>query len=163
MHGVFKTGVEFTVSVMVYTKGKTSICDNVITVKGANKAVILLNIKTNISDYDSDVVFPDLTELDFDSLLLAHSKKWRELYDRCFIEPEIQDKSNFTDERLAVFKEGYDNTLPILYFNFGRYLTLASAGDLPPHLQGIWNERLDPPWDSDFHTDINLQMNYLMC
>jgi len=47
-------------------------------------------------------------------------------------------------------------------FNFGRYLLIASSHscDLPANLQGVWNPRLDPPWNSYFHQDINLQMNY---
>ena len=49
-----------------------------------------------------------------------------------------------------------------LQFNFARYLTIAASrpGNLPANLQGLWNDSLDPPWNSDFHTNINLQMNY---
>ncbi len=49
-----------------------------------------------------------------------------------------------------------------LYFNYGRYLLIASAlrAELPPNLQGKWNNKVMPPWDCDYHMDINLQMNY---
>ena len=68
-----------------------------------------------------------------------------------------------TDERLALVSEGKDDPgLATLYFNYGRYLLISSSqpGGLPANLQGIWNEHLKPPWNSDYHININLQMNY---
>ncbi|MBM3212027.1 glycoside hydrolase family 95 protein, partial [Candidatus Poribacteria bacterium] len=68
-----------------------------------------------------------------------------------------------TDERLAALKAGgHDPQLFALYFQFGRYLLMGSSrpGCLPANLQGIWNEHINAPWNSDFHTNINLQMNY---
>src|SRR5690606_24143538 len=52
--------------------------------------------------------------------------------------------------------------LDVLYFQYGRYLMLASSRgmDLPNNLQGIWNHVNNPPWESDIHTNINIQMNY---
>jgi alpha-L-fucosidase 2 len=68
-----------------------------------------------------------------------------------------------TDERLERVKRGKaDLDLEALYFQFGRYLLIASSrpGDLPANLQGLWNDSMSPPWDSDYHLNINLQMNY---
>ena len=68
-----------------------------------------------------------------------------------------------TDDRLErVKKGGADHGLDALYFQFGRYLLIASsrAGGLPANLQGLWNDSMFPPWDSDYHLNINLQMNY---
>ncbi len=68
-----------------------------------------------------------------------------------------------TDERLARVQRGEkDPGLDALYFQFGRYLLIASSrpGDLPANLQGLWNESLHAPWNSDYHLNINLQMNY---
>jgi alpha-L-fucosidase 2 len=68
-----------------------------------------------------------------------------------------------TDERLERVKRGEtDLALEALYFQFGRYLLIASSrpGDLPANLQGLWNDSMSPPWDSDYHLNINLQMNY---
>jgi len=51
--------------------------------------------------------------------------------------------------------------MPLLYFEYGRYLMVSgSTGELPLNLQGKWNEELQPPWESDYHMDINLQMCY---
>ncbi len=69
-----------------------------------------------------------------------------------------------TDERLQRVKSGaMDNGLTALYFQYGRYLLMGSSrkpGRLPANLQGIWNDEFRAPWNSDFHTNINLQMNY---
>lgn len=69
-----------------------------------------------------------------------------------------------TDERLDLIKKGgEDNGLIALYFQYGRYLLMSSSrkpGVLPANLQGIWNKEFKAPWNSDFHTNINLQMNY---
>jgi alpha-L-fucosidase 2 len=68
-----------------------------------------------------------------------------------------------TDRRLdAVRQGGIDLGLERLYFQFGRYLLIASSrqGGFPANLQGLWNDALQPPWDSDYHLNINLQMNY---
>ena len=69
-----------------------------------------------------------------------------------------------TDERIRAAKDGaFDAGLVALYFQFGRYLLLGSSqspGILPANLQGIWSKDMKAPWESDFHTNINLQMNY---
>ncbi len=68
-----------------------------------------------------------------------------------------------TDERLKKVQEGAsDPQLVALYFQYARYLLISCSrpGDFPANLQGIWNEHLEAPWNSDYHTNINLQMNY---
>jgi alpha-L-fucosidase 2 len=79
---------------------------------------------------------------------------------RRFVDPLA---STPTDERLERVKKGEtDLGLEALYFQFGRYLLIASSrpGGLPANLQGLWNDSMFPPWDSDYHLNINLQMNY---
>jgi alpha-L-fucosidase 2 len=68
-----------------------------------------------------------------------------------------------TDERLAAMKAGADDPqLCALYFQFGRYLLICSSrpGCMPANLQGIWNNHIKAPWNSDYHININVQMNY---
>jgi len=67
-----------------------------------------------------------------------------------------------TDELVRTFRETHDPRLPVLYFQFGRYLLIASSrpGTQPANLQGIWNGQVRPPWSSNWTTDINTQMNY---
>ena len=67
-----------------------------------------------------------------------------------------------TDERLARYtRDGQDPELEALFFQFGRYLLASSSRDsLPANLQGLWNDSATPPWNSDYHTNINIEMNY---
>lgn len=69
-----------------------------------------------------------------------------------------------TDERLRRFRAGGDDPgLIATYFQYGRYLLMGSSrapAQLPANLQGIWNKEMLAPWNSDYHTNINLQMNY---
>ncbi|WKT60013.1 glycoside hydrolase family 95 protein [Microbulbifer thermotolerans] len=69
------------------------------------------------------------------------------------------------DQWLASYGSGNsaaDRALEALYFQYGRYLLIASSrsGSLPANLQGVWNNSTTPPWNADYHTNINLQMNY---
>jgi alpha-L-fucosidase 2 len=68
-----------------------------------------------------------------------------------------------TDERLMSYKSvPKDNQLQVLYYQFGRYLMIAGSrpGSPPVNLQGIWNDAIQPPWGSNYTTNINLEMNY---
>jgi len=95
----------------------------------------------------------------------SHVEAWRKYYGRVAFELAGADDNadTPTDRRLAALRRGQADEGPLVtYFHLGRYLLIASAinGDLPPNLQGIWNERLAPPWDCDIHNDVNIQMNY---
>lgn len=68
-----------------------------------------------------------------------------------------------TDQRLQRFATVHtDNFLTQLYFQYSRYLLISSArpNTLPANLQGIWANKIQTPWNGDYHTDINVQMNY---
>ena len=68
-----------------------------------------------------------------------------------------------TDQRLKAYHEGsHDNSLAALYYNYGRYLLISSTrpGSLPPNLQGLWANTFNTPWNGDYHTNINVQMNH---
>jgi alpha-L-fucosidase 2 len=67
-----------------------------------------------------------------------------------------------TDKRIEAYTaQGHDPELEAQFFQFGRYLLISSSrGSLPANLQGLWNNSLTPPWNSDYHTNINIQMNY---
>ena len=100
----------------------------------------------------------------YEGILSSHIADHQSLFRRVDLNLGTSDADNLpTDERLAAVKEGaFDPGLVALYFQFGRYLLMGSSrpGCLPANLQGIWNEHMNAPWNSDFHTNINLQMNY---
>jgi alpha-L-fucosidase 2 len=97
-------------------------------------------------------------------LRAAHVADYQKLFRRVTIDLGGADASERpTDERLeAVKKGGSDPQLLAIYFQFGRYLLISSSrpGGLPANLQGLWAEGLTNPWSADYHTNINLQMNY---
>ncbi|MBR6556788.1 MAG: glycoside hydrolase family 95 protein, partial [Clostridia bacterium] len=102
---------------------------------------------------------------DYETLRAEHIAAHKAWFDRVELKlsaPEHEDVP--TDARLTRVKEGVeDPDLYVLYYNFGRYLLIESSGKrarVPANLQGIWCHGFTPPWGSDYHTNINLQMNY---
>ncbi|MFC4873030.1 glycosyl hydrolase family 95 catalytic domain-containing protein [Negadavirga shengliensis] len=95
-----------------------------------------------------------------------HLQSYQRYYSRHYLrlaesEPGIGQLE--TPERLVRFARGEaDSQLPVLYYNFGRYLLIASSqpGELPANLQGIWAPEYQAPWNGDYHLNINVQMNY---
>ena len=101
----------------------------------------------------------------WDDLLAEHLRDYQGLFKRVSLDLGTSPAAALpTDVRLANFKKSKerDPQLETLLFQYGRYLTIASSrqGGLPANLQGKWNNSNNPPWRCDYHTDINLQMNY---
>ena len=103
-------------------------------------------------------------KLGFDALLERHVADHQALYNRSSLELFGGDEKLLpTDERLFAHEKGADDLdLYALYYNFGRYLTIASSrpGTQVTNLQGIWNNLVAPPWNSNYTININTQMNY---
>ncbi|MHC4227636.1 MAG: glycoside hydrolase family 95 protein [Planctomycetota bacterium] len=100
---------------------------------------------------------------DYDSLRKRHIADHRRLFRRTALDLGAGDVAERpTDERIKNFAEQNDPELMELYYQFGRYLLIASSrpGSQPANLQGIWNDKIDPPWESKWTTNINTEMNY---
>jgi len=98
-------------------------------------------------------------------LRAEHERDHRTLFDRVAIDlgPSAPERRALpTNARIAAYtRDGADPELEALHVQFGRYLLIASSRDsLPANLQGLWNDSPTPPWNSDYHSNINLQMNY---
>ncbi len=158
-------------------KGKVTPEDTTLMIEKAREVTFLYTAGT---DYDPQTLGFDRS-LDpekkcLDLLTRAEKKSYRQLYtdhvrdhaalfNRVSLQlPVTKGSSLPTDKRLAAVKNGKaDPALAALYFQFGRYLLMGSSrkpGVLPANLQGIWNDKFNAPWNADFHTNINLQMNY---
>lgn len=99
------------------------------------------------------------------TLLAEHQADYRSLFGRMSMDlgqAPVERLAMTTDKRIEAYTEqGSDPGLEAMYFQFGRYLLISSSrGSLPANLQGLWNNSLTPPWNSDYHTNINIQMNY---
>ncbi|MBQ9415311.1 MAG: glycoside hydrolase family 95 protein [Clostridia bacterium] len=105
-------------------------------------------------------------EAGYERIEREHVSRQKERWERVTLDLHGEDRSTrTTEERLDAWKGGdrSDTGLLELYYAFGRYLLYASSGAcarLPANLQGIWCHGFRPPWGSDYHTNINLQMNY---
>ena len=97
-------------------------------------------------------------------LKAAHTADYRRLFDRVSLQiGDYKDQNTVpTKERVANYKSSKDPNLETLLFQYGRYLLISSSrkGGLPANLQGLWNNSNNPPWRSDYHSNINIQMNY---
>ncbi len=113
-------------------------------------------------------VLNDAVAKGYDSVKEDHIKDYSELFSRVDLDLGQTVSSKPTNELLAMYKNGTASEaerrqLEIMLFQYGRYLTLGSSREnsqLPSNLQGVWNNRNNPPWASDYHMNVNLQMNY---
>jgi len=98
------------------------------------------------------------------AILRDHVRDFQSYFNRCRLHLDEPDSARraLLPERLARVQDGReDASLVSLYFNFGRYLLISSSrGSLPANLQGLWAEEYQTPWNGDYHTNINIQMNY---
>jgi len=141
---------------------------NQIQVRGADEVVILFSAGTDYREDDPKIAAEDAldaaTTKTFSELLERHQKDHRELFRRVTLDLGGHEARALpTDERLNTVKGGgLDPDLVALYFQYGRYLLIASSreGTMPANLQGIWNEHINAPWNADYHININCQMNY---
>ncbi|MDW5288901.1 glycoside hydrolase family 95 protein [Formosa sp. PL04] len=110
---------------------------------------------------DSENVMDEAVKLGYENLKKSHEKDVSELMDRCQLKLDYEPSGLTTDN---LVKRGSSLELETLYFNYARYLQLSCSrtAPVPSNLQGLWNGDLKPAWNSDYHTDINLAMNYWM-
>jgi alpha-L-fucosidase 2 len=164
-------GLSFLASARVIAEGGTQeTFPERILVSSANAATIVIAAGTSFRSNDpASQVDRDLSRAaakSYRQLLDAHRADHQRLFRRVSLRlgPAAAAASTRpTDERLDAVRRGAsDPALDALYFQFGRYLLIASSrpGDLPANLQGVWNDSMSPPWDADYHLNINLQMNY---
>lgn len=157
--------------------------NNKLTVEEATSATIYISAAT---DYKNDYpvyrtgeteeelnarveeVISEVVKKSYDEVRADHVSDYKSIFDR--VELDLgQALSNIpTDELLS----GYGNNtvseearraLEVMFFQYGRYLTIASSREdsqLPSNLQGVWNNKNNPSWSSDYHMNVNLQMNY---
>ncbi len=152
--------------------GKLTSTDTSLIVDQANAATILISIATNFNNYndvsgdeskraDSRLKRPSSQQ--YKKLLKRHIVAYQEYFFRTKLDLGVTDAIQLpTDERLKKFNLWYDPQFVALYFQYGRYLLISSSqpGGQPANLQGIWNNKMNPPWDSKYTININAEMNY---
>ncbi|SDE90932.1 glycosyl hydrolase family 95 catalytic domain-containing protein [Terriglobus roseus] len=171
-HSDGKSGVDFEIHVEVITQdGHTERNTNGITVKEARTATILIAIATSFRGNDPNAAcrqtLTAARSLSYEKLKEAHIADYAPLFRRMSFRLGNDPNANKpTDMRISNVKKGAsDPGLHALFFQFGRYLTIAGSradSHLPLALQGIWNDGLAAAmgWTDDFHLDINTEQNY---
>ncbi|TVX95195.1 glycoside hydrolase family 95 protein [Cohnella terricola] len=164
-------GVDFrTVLRATAVGGSSSIIGEHLLIDRADSVTLVLTAATSFRFADPEAqalsAADQVSQTAYDTLRERHADDVRSLMGRVSIRLGSADENADTlptNERLARVSEGAEDTgLTALYYQFGRYLLVASSrpGSLPANLQGIWNDRILPPWDSKYTININTQMNY---
>ena len=137
-------------------------------IRDATSAVLILGAATNFGGQDCEETAAEQVKLaakkPYQELLKAHIEDYQRLFNRVALDLGGHEAAaEPTDVRLAKVKAGgTDPNLVATLFQLGRYFLIVSSrpGDLPANLQGLWAEGMNPPWNSDYHLNINLEMNY---
>jgi alpha-L-fucosidase 2 len=153
--------------------GKVTVSDDAMSIDGATSATLLLAGASSVVNYHDISADPaqrceqalaGAIGQSLDAIRLAHVADHQALFRLCSIDLGRTKAADLpTDQRLKKLKqEPNDPQLAALYFQFGRYLLIASSrpGCQPANLQGIWNDQIKPPWDSKWTVNINTEMNY---
>jgi alpha-L-fucosidase 2 len=157
----------------IKTEGGTSSAnDTSISIKNATSVTIYISIATSFNNYN-DVsgneneraasYLNKASTKSFQQIKPSHIAAYQKYFNRVKIDLGTTDAVKFpTNERLKNFNSVNDPQFVALYYQFGRYLLISSSqpGGQPANLQGIWNNRLRPPWDSKYTININTEMNY---
>lgn len=177
IYGPGGEGLSFGARLHILSDGVQSFDKHSISVENATWMIIFGAFETNYDVETQDVneqipykqklidTINAICTADYSEMRNAHIASHRVLFDRIGFEldvPKFEDVP--TDVRVKRVQEGQrDDDLLTLIYHFGRYLLIESSGKnakIPPNLQGIWCNGCNPPWGSDFHLNINLQMNY---
>jgi alpha-L-fucosidase 2 len=163
--------LRFEARVRAVTSGGTrSARGDAVVVRDADAVILLIAAATSYRTYQDVGADPaarvaaaldSASRKSADTLRAAHIRDYQQLFNRVTLELG-SSKGVPTDERVRGFADGDDPGLAALYFQYGRYLLIASSrtGSQPANLQGLWNESMSPPWGSKYTININTEMNY---
>jgi alpha-L-fucosidase 2 len=150
--------------------GRLTGSNGVVTITGADTVTILIAGETDYRGGEPvEKCFKDLksgTEKSYEAVRASHIGDYQRLFHRVSLDlgSAGTNVDNLpTDERLQRVETGApDPGFMAMYFQYGRYLLMSSSrpGSLPANLQGLWNDKMNAAWNSDYHLNINIEMNY---
>uniref|UniRef100_Q01VL7 Glycosyl hydrolase family 95 N-terminal domain-containing protein n=1 Tax=Solibacter usitatus (strain Ellin6076) TaxID=234267 RepID=Q01VL7_SOLUE len=174
--GKLENGLEFETQIQVMaTGGRITASGDALHIENADALTIFIAAGTNyVPDraraWRGDSPHARITRqlaaaaaMDYAGMRAAHIADYQQLFRRVTLNLGSTPGEMPTDERLLRYRDGSpDPELEALFFQYGRYLLISSSrpGSLPANLQGLWNNSNNPPWRSDYHSNINIQMNY---
>lgn len=145
--------------------------DGMLKVSGADVLTLYIAMATNFVNYKDLSADPyervakymENSEKPYEKARAEHVAYYKSQFDRVDLELGDTPKAEqMTEKRLRNFNDGWDPDMIETYFQYGRYLLISSSqpGSQPANLQGIWNEKVSPPWNGNYTTNINVEMNY---
>ncbi len=152
--------------------GRQRLEDDMLRVEDATSATVYVASATNFRSYHdvsgnarkkASTLLEAAMDKKYADALAAHVNCYKKQFDRVRLYlGEGPNAGLETPERVRRFGEGKDVSLAALMFQYGRYLLISSSqpGGQPANLQGIWNDKLLPPWDGKYTININTEMNY---
>jgi len=165
--------VKFEALVAPIVKGGSVVrTDSSLMIDKADEVVVYISIGTNFKNYKdlsaeplikAKSILKSAMAKEYEQAFAAHQKKYKSFFDRVTLSlGDSEQSKKTTDVRIKEFANHSDPQLVALYFQFGRYLLISSSqpGGQPANLQGIWNDKNSPPWDSKYTVNINTEMNY---
>ena len=160
-------GMKYFGQVKVIPKGGTLVAGmKDVQILNADEVILLVSLATNYNNENEKEEAAKLiekTDADYSILKKNHISKYQQLFNRVDLTLSKNRNSDLPiNKRLEAFAtDKSDHDLVALYMQYGRYLLISSTrtGGLPPNLQGLWAPQIIPPWNADYHLNINLQMN----
>ena len=176
-----KNGLKYEAQLrIIHQGGAVKVKGDKLVFKGVDSFILVLAADTDYAMIEKDgwrgedpherlsKIISDFSASLYKQVRERHIRDYQKFYKRCDLQFGSSDaavSALSTKERIQRYKKSetkFDADLEEMLFQFGRYLLISSSrpGTLPGNLQGIWNESNNPPWHSDYHTNINIQMNY---
>lgn len=159
----------------IRTDGEVAESADFLEISGAKEATLFISAATNYVNYHdisgdaaarAERCLMQAMQAPYAKALKRHVARYKELFDRVQLTLDdgrwTIDTERETDVRIRDFNKGEDVSLPVLLFQYGRYLLISSSqpGGQPANLQGIWNDKVFAQWDSKYTININTEMNY---
>ncbi|MDW8751560.1 glycoside hydrolase N-terminal domain-containing protein [Streptococcus suis] len=170
--------LKFAAFVKVDTDGQWTVENDKLKLTGASYATLYLSAETDFAQ-DPKTNYRDRTinvenfvketatkaaSKGFEAVKRDHVADYQSIFNRVKLNLNTTDSNGPTNQLLSNYSPSTGQELEELFFQFGRYLMITSSRDgknaLPANLQGVWNAVDNPPWNSDYHLNVNLQMNY---
>lgn len=168
-----KAGLKADCKVLIEADGDVEVEDGGISVDDATTATLYIVAATNFVNYNdisgdaekkNKQTLASLQGKNFKKLLADHIKKYQEQYNRVSLTlPKSENSTLETDKRVLAFETAQsDLDMVSLMMQYGRYLLISSSqpGGQAANLQGVWNDKMNAPWDSKYTININAEMNY---
>ncbi|SIT06979.1 alpha-L-fucosidase 2 [Filimonas lacunae] len=169
-NGINGKGMRYQATAQAQLQGGTlTTSNNTLVIKNATSVILFIAAATDYKDsaYQQHLqqTLAAAMRKSYTQQVQTHITRYQKLFNRVSVTLGNSAADSLpTDTRLTRFRQqpNSDNSLPVLFFQFGRYLSIASTrvGLLPPNLQGLWANQVHTPWNGDYHLDVNVQMNH---